>query len=210
MSTQKRIRILIVDDHVMVRMGLRGWLKKAADIEVVGEAGNGAEAVACFAAERPDVTLMDGRLPDIPGCEAARRICALHPGARVLMLSIDETEEDIHAAERSGACGYLPKSIDRAGLLAAIRAVEAGERCFPGAIGERLHERQLRAPLSGREIDVLRLVASGQANKEIAAALGLSLFTVKNHLAHILTKLDAPDRTRAVTVAMERGILRAG
>jgi DNA-binding NarL/FixJ family response regulator len=176
----------------------------------VGEAGNGAEAVACFAEQRPDVTLMDGRLPDIPGCEAARRICELHPGARVIMLSIDETEEHIHAGERSGACGYLPKSTDRAGLLAAIRAVAAGERCFPGAIGARLHERQHRVSLSAREVDVLRLVARGQANKQIADALGLSLFTVKNHLAHILTKLDVPDRTSAVTAAIERGILRAG
>lgn len=209
MTTQERIRVLIVDDHVMVRMGIRSLLKKAADIEVVGEAGNGAEALESFAKLLPDVTLMDGRLPDFPGCEAARRICALHPGARVLMLSIDQTEEDIHAGERNGACGYLPKGIDRAGLLAAIRAVAAGERCFPDAIGARLEERQRRVSLSAREIDVLRHVARGHANKEIADALDLSLFTVKNHIAHILTKLDAPDRTRAVTTAIERGILRA-
>lgn len=125
------------------------------------------------------------------------------------MLSIDETEESIHAAEQSGALGYVAKSVNRKQLLAAIRTVATGGRHFDGPIGDRLTNRALRVGLSPRELDVLRLVALGKANKEIADILGLSLHTVKNHLAHILHKLDAPDRTRAVTIAIERGILRA-
>lgn len=208
MTAFQKIRVLLVDDHHMVRMGIFGWIKKSADIEVVAEACNGAESISLFEQHQPDVVLMDRQLPDFEGIEATRRILAKCPAARIVVLSIDETEEAIHAAEQAGACGYLSKSLSRNALLGAIRSVAAGERHFRGEIGARLAERSIRVSLSPREREVLQLVAEGRANKEIGGFLGLSLSTVKNHLAHILQKLDAPDRTRAVTIALERGLLR--
>jgi DNA-binding NarL/FixJ family response regulator len=209
MTNCQLIRLLLVDDHLMVRMGIKGWVERSIDIELIAEAGNARDAMTLIEAHDPSVILLDLQLPDLHGIEATRQILERWPHARILMLSVDETEESIHAAEQSGALGYVAKSVNRQELLTAIRTVAAGERHFEGNIGERLAIRALRVGLSAREIDVLRLVALGKANKEIAQALGLSLFTVKNHLAHILSKLDAPDRTRAVTIAMERGLLRA-
>jgi two-component system NarL family response regulator len=151
---------------------------------------------------------MDGILPDMHGVEATRRILAAHPAARILLVSINETAEDVHRALEAGASGYVPKSVEKEAVVRAIRAVAAGERYIPPQLARRLAERNLHATLSSRELEVLRLIARGKANKEIADELGLSLPTVKTHIAHILGKLDAPDRTRAVTIAMERGLLR--
>lgn len=203
-----RIRILVVDDHFMVRLGLRGAFAFEGDLELVGEARNGVEALAMFPRLRPDVTLMDGVLPDVHGVEVTRRLVAQHPGARIILVSINETAEDVHRALEAGASGYLPKSAEKDELVRAIRAVAGGERFLPPELARRVAERNLRVTLSARESEVLALIARGRANKEIAAALELSEATVKTHIAHILAKLDAPDRTRAVTLAIERGLLR--
>jgi two-component system NarL family response regulator len=205
---QSRIRILVVDDHFMVRIGWIGAFEGVPDLVVAGEARDGAEAIAAFAKIKPDVTLMDGILPDMHGVEVTRRILERHPDARIILVSINETAEDVHRALEAGACGYMPKSCEKDAIVRAIRAVAAGERYLPPHLARKLAERNLHATLSSREVEVLRLIARGKANKEIADELGLSIPTVKTHITHILTKLDAPDRTRAVTIAMERGLLR--
>ena len=205
---QPRIRILVVDDHFMVRIGLVGAFEGVPDMVVAGEARDGAEAIAAFAKIKPDVTLMDGILPDMHGVEVTRRILELHPAARIILVSINETAEDVHRALEAGACGYMPKSCEKDAIVRAIRAVAAGERYLPPHLARKLADRNLHATLSAREVEVLRLIARGKANKEIADELSLSIPTVKTHITHILTKLNAPDRTRAVTIAMERGLLR--
>lgn len=205
---QPRIRILVVDDHFMVRIGLIGAFEGVPDLVVAGEARDGAEALAAFSRIKPDVTLMDGILPDMHGVEATRRILERYPEARIILVSINETAEDIHRAMEVGASGYMPKSCEKDAIVRAIRAVAAGETYVPPHLARKLAERNLHATLSTRETEVLQLVARGKANKEIADELGLSIPTVKTHIAHILEKLDAPDRTRAVTIAMERGLLR--
>lgn len=203
-----RIRILVVDDHFMVRLGLIGAFAAEKDLAVVGEARNGGEALALFSTLHPDVTLMDGILPDLHGVEVTRRILEQHPEARIIVVSINETAEDVHRALVAGAWGYVPKSSEKEAIVRAIRAVAAGEHFLPPELARRVAERNARVTLSSREIEVLRLIAQGRANKEIATALALSETTVKTHVAHILFKLDAPDRTRAVTLALERGLLR--
>jgi DNA-binding NarL/FixJ family response regulator len=203
-----RIRILVVDDHFMVRLGLIGAFAAERDLVVVGEARNGAEALALFGTLRPDVTLMDGILPDLHGVEVTRRILEQHPEARIIVVSINETAEDVHQALAAGARGYIPKSSEKEAIVRAIRTVAGGGRYLSPELARRVAERNAHVTLSARECEVLALIARGRANKEIAAALALSEATVKTHIAHILTKLDAPDRTRAVTLALERGLLR--
>ncbi|WP_414660943.1 response regulator [Horticoccus sp. 23ND18S-11] len=203
-----RIRILVVDDHFMIRLGLIGAFAAERDLELVGEARNGAEAIEAFAKLSPDVTLMDGILPDLHGVEVTRRILQRHPAARIIVVSINETAEDVHRAMEAGAWGYVPKSGEKDTIVEAIRAVAGGARFLPPELARRLAERNTQVSLSARELEVLRLIAQGKANKQIAAELVLSEATIKTHIAHILAKLDAPDRTRAVTVAMERGLLR--
>lgn len=203
-----RIRILVVDDHFMVRLGLIGAISAEPDIEVVGEASNGVDALACFERLRPDITLMDGMLPDIHGVEVTRRILEFAPAARVILVSINETAEDIHRAMQAGAWGYIPKSAEKNAIVQAIRAVSGGERFLSPEFARRLAERELQPLLSSRETDVLRLIARGMANKQIAGELILGEATVKSHVRHILDKLGVPDRTRAVTLAIERGLLR--
>lgn len=205
---QKSIRVLLVDDHFMIRMGLSGALAREPDIEVVGEACNGEEAFALFEELKPDVTLMDGMLPDIHGVEVTARIIAQHPDARILAVSINDTPEDVHRAIEAGACGYLLKSSGKRQMTEAIRAAAAGKTYLPPELKRKLDERSLYSTLSSREIEVLRLIAHGKANKEIAGDLKLSELTVKAHISHILTKLGASDRTHAVTLALERGSLR--
>ena len=202
----KPIRTLIVDDHFMVRVGLVSTLSQEADIEVVGEARHGAEAIELFAKLRPDITLMDGILPDIHGVEVTRRIIADYPDARIILVSINDTTEDVHRAVEAGAFGYLPKSSQENELLKAIRRVAEGKPFMPVELARKLTERKLYTPLSEREIEVLRLVAQGKANKEIAEVLGVGDGTIKTHVKHLLAKLGAPDRTRAVTRALEQGI----
>lgn len=202
------IRTLVVDDHFMVRLGLIGAISTEPDIVVVGEASCGAEALAQYAELNPDVTLMDGILPDMHGVEITRQIVAKFPGARVIIVSINDTAEDIHRAIEAGARGYIPKSCEKDAIVRAIRAVAAGHLFLPPELSQKLAERNLHPLLSSRETEVLRLIAEGFANKQIAAELAIGETTVKSHVAHILDKLGAPDRTRAVTLAMERGLLR--
>lgn len=208
MAAKARIRLLLVDDHFMVRMGLRGSLEREPDMEVVAEASNAREAVQMFRLHAPDLVLMDGRLPDQHGVAATAQIRAEYPEARVILVSVDEGEEDIHRAVEAGARGYLPKSVEREALLSAVRAVHAGGSFFPPAVAARLAERRKREPLSDREISVLRLVMKGFANKQIADELRITEATVKAHVSRVMEKMGVPDRTRAVAVAIERGILR--
>jgi DNA-binding NarL/FixJ family response regulator len=204
------IRLLIVDDHFMVRMGLMGALAHEPDMRVVGEAGCGEEALRAYVRLRPDVTLMDGVLPDVHGVEVTRGILALDSAAKIILVSINETGEDIHRAMKAGALGYLPKSAEQSLLVGAIRAVAQGLCYLPDELKRRLADRNLSTPLSGREVEVLGLVARGLGNKEIALRLGVGEGTVKTHLKHALAKLGAADRTHAVTLALERGVLRRG
>lgn len=202
------IRLLIVDDHFFVRMGLAESLDDESDLEVVAQAGNQAEAVREFTRHSPDVVLLDLNLPDSDGVATLAAIREHNPDARALMLSVDEGEDDIHRAVEAGACGYLPKSIERDDLLEAIRTVAAGESYFPARIATRLQERRNRPELTDREMQVLTLIVDGCSNKEAAAKLGVTEPTIKQHVGHILRKLDVLDRTQAVTAAIQRGLVR--
>jgi len=208
MNPPDDLRILLVDDHFMVRLGLAGSLAGEPGLTVVGEASSGAEALAAFDTLLPDITLMDGILPDLHGVEVTRRILARHPSARIIFVSINDTAEDIHRALEAGASGYISKTCEKDGIVAAIRTVAAGRRFLPPDLSEKLARRDHQAPLSTRESEVLHLIAQGLANKQIATELAVSEATVKTHVAHILDKLGAPDRTRAVTLALEQGLLR--
>jgi DNA-binding NarL/FixJ family response regulator len=207
MARTALIRVLLVDDHFVVRVGLAGLLKRTRACKVVAEAGAGAEAVEQYLKHRPDVMLLDRRLPDIPGEEVVARVRQADAQARVIMLSIDEGEEDIHRSLAAGALGYLPKSVGSSELLEAIEAVLAGKVYVAKRLRDRLEARQRRPALSPRELDVLRHIVEGGSNREIAVALGLSEDTVKVHVSHILQKLAVEDRTRAVTTAIARGIV---
>ena len=204
-----RLRILIVDDHFLIRMGIMSALAFETDMELAGEARTGHEALSLFEKLRPDVTLMDGRLPDLHGVEVTRRIVKDHPEARIIIASIDETAEDIHRAMAAGAWGFLPKTSGMDEMVAAIRSVAGGEHFLPARCAQALAKHKLMVTLSVRELAVLRLVASGKSNKIIAEELGIADATIKNHLSHIFWKLGAADRTRAVTLAMELGLLRS-
>jgi DNA-binding NarL/FixJ family response regulator len=164
--------------------------------------------VELFEKHRPDVAILDGRLPDFHGVEAVSRILKMHPDAKLMLLSIDETEGDVAKALAAGVKSYLPKSVPRAELITAIRALHRGETYFPKEIAALAKKYRDRPPLSEREMQILKLVAQGQANKQIADELGIAEITVKVRVSHILEKLGAPDRTRATTKAIELGILK--
>jgi len=204
------ISVLLVDDHPVVRAGIRGMLDGEPDLAVVGEAGSGAEALTAVAALSPRVVLMDLRLPGLDGATATSRILAAAPGTRVVVLTTYDTDRDILRAVEAGAAGYLLKDVSRADLLAAVRAAAGGETVLAPAVAGRLISR-LRRPagpaLSPREIEVLRLVARGLSNGEIGQALFIGEATVKTHLLRVFTKLEVADRTAAVTTAMEHGLL---
>jgi DNA-binding NarL/FixJ family response regulator len=204
------IRVLIADDHPVVRDGLRGMLASEADFEVVGEATSGAEAVALTERERPDVVLMDLQMPGVDGATATAEIAARFPETRVLVLTTYDTDADILRAVEAGATGYLLKDAPRERLFPAIRSAARGETVLAPAVATRLVHR-MRVPaeeaLTGREIEVLELVARGSSNADVAARLFISEATVKTHLLHIFGKLGVDDRTAAVVSAMERGII---
>jgi DNA-binding NarL/FixJ family response regulator len=204
------IRVLVVDDHPVVRSGLAGMLDGEADLSVVGEAGDGEEALVRVAALAPDVVLMDLRMPRLDGVGATSRIVAEHPGSRVLVLTTYDTDDDIVRAVAAGATGYLLKDTPRRQLVDAVRAAARGETVLAPPVAARLVSR-LRAPvaeaLTPREVEVLRAVARGLSNAEIGRELFIGEATVKTHLLRAFAKLGVDDRTRAVTVAMERGIL---
>ncbi|GLY50883.1 response regulator transcription factor [Lentzea sp. NBRC 102530] len=203
------IRLVIVDDHPVVRDGLRGMLSSAADFEVVGEAASGDEAVAVVTAVSPDVVLMDLRMPGSDGLSAIERLRG--HSCRVLVLTTYDTDRDVLPAIKAGATGYLLKDTPRDELQRAIRAAHAGEAVLSPAVATRLlgqvREPALE-PLSTRELDVLGLVAKGSTNRAVAAALFISEATVKTHLLHVYAKLGVSDRAAAVAVAYERGLLK--
>jgi DNA-binding NarL/FixJ family response regulator len=207
----EQIHILIADDHPVVRAGLQGMLAGQADFVVVGEAADGAEAVALTEQLRPDVILMDLRMPELDGVAATAQIRALRPEARILILTTYDSDADILHAIEAGATGYMLKDAPREELFRAIRAAAQGHALLAPAVAARLIGR-MRVPadqtLSAREIEVLKLVAHGASNREIARQLHISEATVKSHLIHIFGKLGVDDRTAAVTVATQRGFLR--
>ncbi len=205
-----RIRVLIVDDHPVVRAGLRGMLATEPGIAVAGEAVDGVEAAALAAALRPDVVLMDLRMPRLDGVGATTRIRAEAPGVHILVLTTYDSDADIIRAIEAGATGYLLKDAPREELLGAIRAAAAGRAALAPTVAARLMAR-LRTPTeeppSARELEVLRLVARGLSNREVGRALRISEATVKSHLIHLFQKLGVADRTAAVTTALERGLI---
>lgn len=207
----KRIRLIIADDHPVVRAGLEGMLASQPDFEIVGEAISGAEAVALAAAFHPDVVLMDLRMADLDGVAATAQIRKQQPETPVLVLTTYDSDADIRRAIEAGATGYVLKDTPRGQLFSAIRAVAQGKSILAPTVLTRLlqhMQKPAEEALSAREIEVLTLVARGASNKEIGRALHISEATVKSHLIHTFSKLGVTDRTAAVTVALERGLFR--
>jgi two-component system NarL family response regulator len=202
------IRVGLVDDHPVVRDGLAAILGLQPDITVVGEAGTGREACALFDRQRPDVLLLDLKMPDMGGLEVVQTLCAAHPEARIIILTTYGGDEDIFRSLKAGARGYLLKDAPRQQILEAIRTVYSGERYLPLTIASKLAEHALQPELTGREREVLQRMACGKSNKEIGAALFISEGTVKTHVKAILAKLDAVSRTEAVMIAAERGLVK--
>jgi DNA-binding NarL/FixJ family response regulator len=206
-DTAKRIRILAVDDHPMLREGLASVIEAQADMVLAGEAANGREAIESFRTLRPDVTLMDLQMPDMNGVDAINAIRGEFPDARIVVLTTYKGDVQALRALKAGASGYLLKSMLRKELLETIRVVHSGRRRVPPEIAMEIAEHAADDALTEREISVLKRVAVGSANKQIAAALGISEETVKAHMKSILAKLAANDRTHAVTIALNRGII---
>jgi len=202
------MRLLLIDDHFVVRSGLSASLSLEPDIDIVAEADSGEQALSAYTTHLPDIVLMDLQLPGISGIEATINILAAHPSARILIFSTFARDEEIHRALRAGALGYLQKSASRPDLLKAIRTVAAGRQSLPPDIAARLQERLTRPDITPRELEILTLVTRGNANKEIAATLGIAEDTVKQHVSRILQKLNVNDRAQATAEAIRRGILR--
>jgi DNA-binding NarL/FixJ family response regulator len=204
---QSRIRILLADDHPLLRDGVSASLGAEPDMEIVATASNGEQAIALFRQHQPDITLMDLKMPVMGGVEAIQAIRRQSPSAKIIVLSTYAGDEDIHRALQAGAATYLLKDTLAADLVRVIRAVFAGERPLPEPVAKRLADRVLQPNLTAREVEVLRLIAAGLRNKEIAAKLGISDETVQGHVKNILSKLGLHDRTEAVAVAVRRGIV---
>jgi DNA-binding NarL/FixJ family response regulator len=201
------IRVLTVDDHPLLRGGITGAIMAQPDMTVVAEATDGEEAVVSFRAHRPDITLMDLRMPKINGIDAIATIRSEHPAARIIVLTTYGGDVQALRAFKAGASGYLLKSMLRTELIDTIRLVHAGHRRIPQEIATEMAEHVADDGLTEREIDTLRAVARGNSNKSIAENLGISEHTVKGHLKSILSKLGASDRTHAVMIAIKRGFL---
>lgn len=201
------IRILVVDDHAIVRKGLVALLNTVEGMTVVAEASDGEQAIEAHRTHKPDVTLMDLRLPKIGGADAIARIRQENPAARIIVLTTFDGDEDIFRALQAGAKGYLLKGMDAADLTEAIRAVYAGKSRIPATVAEKLADRMGGPALTTRELEVLKRIVAGRANKEIAGDLNISEATVKTHINSILSKLGVSDRTQAATSALQRGIV---
>jgi len=201
------MRLLLIDDHFVVRSGLSASLSLEPDIEIVAEADSGEQALSAYTTHLPDIVLMDLQLPGISGIEATLKILAAHPSARILIFSTFARDEEIHRALRAGALGYLQKSASRPDLLKAISTVAAGRQSLPPDIAVRLQERLPRPDTTPRELEILTLVTRGNANKEIAATLGIAEDTVKQHVSRILQKLNVNDRAQATAEAIRLGLL---
>jgi DNA-binding NarL/FixJ family response regulator len=206
-GTGRLIRIMTVDDHPIYRGGLAALIGAYRDFQLIAEASNGREALERFREHRPDVTLMDLSMPVMGGVDAISAIVAEDPDARIIALTTWDGDSDIHRALEAGARGYLLKDVVSEEVASAIRQVYAGGRAISGDVAQQLAAFTPRIDLTDREVEVLGHMASGLANKQIAAALGRSEATVKVHVLHILQKLDAADRTEAVTIGLKRGII---
>jgi DNA-binding NarL/FixJ family response regulator len=199
--------VLIVDDHPIIRAGVASIISASAEMEVIGLARNGEEALKLFHRHTPDIVLLDLRLPGISGLETLKRICERDASARVIILSIYEGNEDIYQAMQTGAKGYLPKGCPPEMLLSGIRTVCSGGIYLPSAMSRALSMRTRDRCLSPRERSVLQLLSEGKSNRGIAESLGLRESTVKCHISVILTRLDAADRTQAVMIGLQRGLI---
>ncbi len=202
-----RIRILVVEDHHVVRQGLIALLSATPEVEVVGQASDGVDAIAQFRALQPDITLMDLQLPRMGGVESITRIRADFPAARIIVLTTFDGDEDIYRALQAGAKAYLLKGMTMEELLSTIEAVNQGKARIPAAIAEKLAGRVGSQELTARELRVLERIVAGRANKEIASDLNISETTVKSHVNSLLGKLGVADRTHAATMALQRGIV---
>jgi two-component system NarL family response regulator len=201
------IRILIVEDHHIVRKGFVALLQMVEGLRVVAEASDGAQAAALYREHKPDITLMDLRLPTMSGVDAIKAIRKDFPEARFIVLTTFDGDEDIYRALQAGARGYLLKGMNTDDLTAAIRTVHAGKTCIPSEVAGRLAERFAGSALTERETDVLKLIVAGFSNKRIATQLFISEATVKTHINNLLSKLGVTDRTQAATTALQRGIV---
>ena len=207
MKDGEKIRVLCVDDHPVVRDGIAAIINLQPDMILAGAAATGGEALERFFELRPDVALVDLRLPDMSGFDLIKKIKDKFPNARIVVLSSHEGDVDIQRALEAGAQGYVAKGIVREELLETIRSVHAGKRRLPAAVAQKLTEHMADEPISPRELEVLSLMAAGKRNKEIAGELSIAEDTVKMHVRNILSKLQVNDRTEAVTIALRRGII---
>ena len=208
MSSSRKIRVLSVDDHPLLREGLAAIVNNQDDMEMVAQAASGREAIQLFRQHRPDVTLMDLRMPDSSGIDVVSAIVGEFPDARIVMLTTFEGDVEIQRSLAAGARGYLLKTTPPAELVEVIRQVHAGKKRIPHEVAAQLAEHIADERLTGREIDVLQHVASGNRNRDIAEQLLISEETVKVHVKHIMEKLGARDRTSAVAIAVRRGIIQ--
>jgi two-component system, NarL family, response regulator len=207
MSQSTNIRVLIADDHAIVRQGLATIIDRDPEMTVVAQAEDGKKAIVLFQEHQPDVTLMDLRMPQIGGVEAIIAICAEFKLARIMVLTTYDGDEDIYRGLQAGAAGYLLKDAKPNELLNAIRTIHSGQKYVPPEVGAKLVQRMSNPVLSDRELDVLRLMAQGMSNLDIGTALNISESTVKSHVNRILSKLGVNDRTQAVIVSVKRGIV---
>ena len=205
--SQQPIRILVADDHLVVRLGLITLINNQPDMRVVGDAANGQDLIALFRQHKPDIILMDLRMPGLSGDETIATICEEDPKVGVIVITIHKGDEAAFQALRAGARGYLIKDVLSDEITEAIRRVHGGGQCIPPSVAEQLAGRLAKAVLSSREIDVLKLIAEGLSTKEVATRLGVADTTAKKHTAGVLSKLGAKDRTHAVRLALERGII---
>lgn len=203
----KTIRILVADDHLVYRIGIRNLLASEPGFEVIGEAPDGMQAIELYRALRPDVLLLDLRMPKKNGIEVVQAIRREDPSARILVVTSYQTEEEVFQVLQAGALGYVLKDVGRDTLIQAVRAVDAATRWISPAIARQFADRCVRQELTARELEVLRLLARGLTNREIASVYGISANTVKNHLNSLMAKLEVADRTEAVSFCLARGIV---
>jgi DNA-binding NarL/FixJ family response regulator len=207
MNAAARIRILSIDDHPLVRDGIAAMISRQADMDLVGQAADGRDGIRQYRQQRPDITLMDVRLPDMSGIDALIGIRTEFLNARIIMLSTSQGDVEIRRALEAGARGFLLKSMPPNELVDAIRRVHGGHKCVPSQVATHLAEYLTEDTLTPREIEIVQLIAAGNRNRDIADALSISEDTVKVHVKHIMEKLEAGDRTEAVVIAVKRGII---